>query len=565
VEAEPEPVEVEAEPEPVEVEAEPEPVEVEAEPEPAEVEAEPEPAEVEAEPEPAEVEAEPEPVEVEAEPEPVEVEAEPALVVEPRSQAARDQEFETLLAEFESVSNPEHSEPELFELEPEAVPAQTEPSDPEVKSFDLDDDDDDDEFDDFETALSSMIPEEEPDLRMPIELEPLHLESRTANTGFSRAKDTINTTVGLEIIPKSSFAAKTARPITLNVIPIVSEDAQDDDADEDLDEIDVLEAIDEAEESLPEVIEEVAPLDDDMDYSKWAAQLDSRDEAVAARAVQILSTRSSKAVRALMERFPGRLRLDRFHYVREVPPPQKHSRVLSCLVHQGELAIPPLLEVLRSSFADERFYAVLTLSELRSGKLLDHLYDILLDKDRQIGALGVRLLRSHAQHEQYGNIIKQLAASSMDADDRSIEIIVKALGELRNIEVASVLVPHLENKNKRVVEATHNALMATTLTDLGTNTKKWEKWLSVVNTNDRLALIAEAMVAKERQIRVAVAEELNDFPGMMLNFHPDAHRRERQRARQAFLDWANAHPGTANRSSFPTDLGNTLKGISRDE
>src|SRR5690606_2309692 len=132
----------------------------------------------------------------------------------------------------------------------------------------------------------------------------------------------------------------------------------------------------------------------ESDYERWADRLDDRDAAVSAQARDIFAYPSQAAVGALMSRFPGRLRLDRFHYERDTPPPQRHSRVLRGLVAQGLLAEAPLLSMLGSSSADERFYALLTLAEIRSEQITTPLAELVFDKDPQVRSLAVRLARA---------------------------------------------------------------------------------------------------------------------------------------------------------------------------
>lgn len=327
-------------------------------------------------------------------------------------------------------------------------------------------------------------------------------------------------------------------------------------------ELDELALIDDVEPLVPgrgsEPQAEVAPDAASLspaELEQWAERLDDRDRAVQQQARAVLAQPSSRAVAALMRRFPGRLRLDRFHYERDTPPPQRHSHVLEALVAQGLLAEGALCSMLRSTSADERFYALLTLSELRSEAVLARLGELVFDKDPQVRALAVRMIRTRRNHPAFEQFIAHLLEVLEQGDDeRRLELAARALGQTRSIDCLPRLIPLVDHANRRVSEAAREACMMLSLENPGSSARKWERWFAAPESQSasRIQRLADAMVHREREVRELAAEELNEFPGMMINYHPDAHRRERQRAREAFLDWVQAHPEQVHRSTAGT-------------
>jgi len=314
------------------------------------------------------------------------------------------------------------------------------------------------------------------------------------------------------------------------------------------------------EDSMPP--SDIAFSDPNANLPFWVTKLDSSDPDLATRAWEIMSRPSALAVAALMARFPGRLRLDRFHYERDMPPASRHSLVLAALVAQGTLAVEALAGMLESQSVEERFYALLTLAEIRTDRFLGRIWPFVFDKDRQVRLVALRILRSRVRSPDYPEILRLIKEVAEEEDERRIDLAIAALGELRDFDSLDVVIRHVEHPNRRLAEAAQVAAMAIALGDGGPGVKRWERWLRENEGQSRIQRIADAMMDKERAVRVFAAEELGEIPGLMVNYHPDAHKRERQRARQVLLDWYGAHPEYANRSNLgASSLGHTLRGL----
>ena len=371
--------------------------------------------------------------------------------------------------------------------------------------------------------------------------EELNQESSTAKNAFLSREHTINEAVDLVSL---------------------SEDEEQDDQEEGLPELvgsDLIVDPLEEEETLDIIDVEIVPEEPEFDFDKlsnsdlefWLSNLDARDEEMAAQAREILCSSSEKVRSFLFSHFPGRILIDRYTLGRVLPPASEHSHLLGCLVEMQGIE-DLLVTRLRSNSADERFYALLVLFERRiSDDTLSEIAKRIFDKDRQIRELSTRIIKKLSRHSIYEQLIARLTTALYQDDERHTELALAALGELREFAAIRPVIDKLSSPSQRIRDAAKHAATLITLNDLGLDTKKWKKWLRHC-PETRAGRIAEAMIHKDRQIRAYAAEELSEFPGVMVNFHPDAHRRERVRARQAFLDWVDSHPERANWSAFST-------------
>ncbi|MDX9720811.1 MAG: hypothetical protein RBU37_08680, partial [Myxococcota bacterium] len=310
-------------------------------------------------------------------------------------------------------------------------------------------------------------------------------------------------------------------------------------------------------EAEPEEIDELEHPESDLDF--WVVKLDSHDAEVAAKAHRLLSRSAPEHLEALLKRFPGRLRLDRFHFDKEMPVAIQHSRLLGCLVLHGLDAVSALLSLLEGPSVEERFYALLVLGEIRVEGLPRRIWRRIYDKDAQIRRHCAQILRTRVRDASWPEVLELIIDGAQQADDRHAELSLNALAIVRDFKAMGAIIPLVEHGNRRVAEAALQAAMGTALTDLGASAKRWERWLDENRNSNRMQLIAEAMVHKERHIRALAAEEIAEIPGIMLNYHPDAHRREQAKAREVFLEWNSNHDG-GFRSHLGSGLGRTLRG-----
>lgn len=274
-----------------------------------------------------------------------------------------------------------------------------------------------------------------------------------------------------------------------------------------------------------------------IDFDYWTSRLDSDDPEVARQAREYLARDEPGALDALMSRFPGNLKLARFHHARNMPPASEHSSILACLLQHPNTLVSRLIPLLDSAKPDERFYALLLFSELRDETVLKHLNDRFFDKDPQVRRVALATLKQWRNHNAFDALRLRLELTLAEDNIRVLELSCQALGELRDLRSLPVLLPLLEHENGHIVESAHRAMVAIALDNPGQSMRKWRRWLDQFTDTPRILMLAEAMLHKDRAIRALVLDELSAFP-ILINYHPDASRRERNIAREQLLEYA---------------------------
>ena len=83
------------------------------------------------------------------------------------------------------------------------------------------------------------------------------------------------------------------------------------------------------------------------------------------------------------------------------------------------------------------------------------------------------------------------------------------------------------------------ALVGLTKQDFGISTKKWRQWWDKNRKKSRIEWLLEGLAHRDAEIRRTSIEELRKATGEYFGFHHDQSRRERDVARQRWLDWWN--------------------------
>ena len=78
--------------------------------------------------------------------------------------------------------------------------------------------------------------------------------------------------------------------------------------------------------------------------------------------------------------------------------------------------------------------------------------------------------------------------------------------------------------------------MRIALVDHGMSEARWRVWLEDA-PRSRATWLADAMVSKSADIRAMAAQELQEIPGLLINYQIDSRKGDLQRARSSFLDW----------------------------
>jgi hypothetical protein len=242
------------------------------------------------------------------------------------------------------------------------------------------------------------------------------------------------------------------------------------------------------------------------------------------------------AIAALIGRFPGRLRHDRFAR-NALPPVTECSPVLKALASFGRGVIFALAPLFHHKDADVRYYVSYLMSELVYPEAVALLSTRLQDKDHDVRRIAAATLGKFRQMEQFPNVLLDLRADLSNPDPRPRRAAAEALAALGDGDSVPLLLDLLADPEQSVVESALNALVTLTKQDYARNEKKWRAWWERNNHRHRMEWLIEGLVHKAPDIRAATATELEQLTGLSFGYSFDMPRREREAIRRRFVDW----------------------------
>jgi hypothetical protein len=242
------------------------------------------------------------------------------------------------------------------------------------------------------------------------------------------------------------------------------------------------------------------------------------------------------AIAALIARFPGKLRHDRF--ARGVlPPVVECSPVLKALASFGRGVIFALAPLFHHKDPDARYYVSYLMSELIYPEAVALLSTRLQDKDTDVRRIAAATLGKFRQMEQFPNVLLDLRADLSNPDPRPRRAAAEALAALGDGDSVPLLLDLLADRDQSVVESALNALVTLTKQDYARNEKKWRAWWERNSHRHRMEWLIEGLVHKAPDIRAATAAELEQLTGLTFSYSFDMPRREREAIRRRFVDW----------------------------
>jgi hypothetical protein len=245
----------------------------------------------------------------------------------------------------------------------------------------------------------------------------------------------------------------------------------------------------------------------------------------------------ASAIAALMARFPGRLRVDRFAVHGTLPPISQCSAVLKALASFGRPVILALAPLFHSRDAEARFYVTYLLSELVYPEAVALLATRLQDKDPDVRRIAALTLGKFREMEQFPGVLLDLRADLHNPDPRPRRAAAEALAALGDGDSVPALVDMLADADQTVVEATVSSLVTLTKQDYARNEKKWRAWWERNNHRHRMEWLIDGLVHKAPDIRAAAITELDQLTGLSFDYSFDMPRREREAIRRRFVDW----------------------------
>ena len=262
---------------------------------------------------------------------------------------------------------------------------------------------------------------------------------------------------------------------------------------------------------------------------------ESDDDGDVATAIGEAMGRADEALPVIRDRFPGTLRIDRYELGGRILSPREHGGLLALVVELGAGAADLLVKLMKAPNRDTRYYATLCAAEIRPRSALVPLVERLFDSDYGIRAVAIDGLRGYAARELDGAL--EFARHGLHSEDaKRVQAAADAAAALGDVAA----IPDLLDANQHGDDGSpyaRRALVALTKQTFGSSNRKWRAWWDKHKKQHRIEWLVEGLSHKEEGIRESSAEELRKITGEYFGYHHDLPRKEREQARQRWLQW----------------------------
>lgn len=232
-------------------------------------------------------------------------------------------------------------------------------------------------------------------------------------------------------------------------------------------------------------------------------------------ALELLLGIGEDAIKKLVVHFPGPLHYDRYQQEEKLRRVGSHGPLLKALIAFGKEAIPHLLPLLESRESDVRFYATFLFSEMKYPEVLDSLVLRLFDKDRQIRAIAIDVIRGFEAFSEYRWALKSVVNVLDDPaeDMERKQIAAGALGELGEPSAVGKLIELLNAADGKLLQISHRALVKICFLDFGYSEKIWSIWYSENRDRSRIEWAIDGLTGADESIRRASLRSLEKMAG----------------------------------------------------
>jgi hypothetical protein len=267
------------------------------------------------------------------------------------------------------------------------------------------------------------------------------------------------------------------------------------------------------------------------------AQVQSADDEISQASILGALRRPREVLAWMHEHFPGRLKVDRFELGGRHLRAAQHGPVLDLAVRLGDAACDLLLDKMRDGRREVRYYAVLCASEVRFEAAIMPLVERLFDTDygiREVALEGLSGYPSRALDEALE--VPRRALHSEDVE--KIKTAAHALAVLADVRAIPDLLD-VHGRGGAAATIVGKALVGLAKQDFGISNKKWRQWWDRNRRKSRVEWLLEGLAHREADIRRSSVEDLRKATGEYFGFHHDLPKKEREAARQRWLDWWN--------------------------
>ena len=245
--------------------------------------------------------------------------------------------------------------------------------------------------------------------------------------------------------------------------------------------------------------------------------------------------RSQETLRALVRRFPGKLRVDRFAITGRTLQAAQYGGLLELVIRLGASSADLLIDRMGAPQRDIRFYATVCAAELRPRNAVFVLAERLFDQDFGVRASAIEALAGYpAQDLSHALVRARRAVHSSDPD--VIAAASSALVALGDSEAIPDLIGVIE-RSDRGGEHARRALTALTAQDFGASERKWRRWYEAARQMHRIEWLIEGLSHKEDAIRENAINTLRRLTGEYFGYHHDLPRKERDAGAERWAAW----------------------------
>jgi len=274
---------------------------------------------------------------------------------------------------------------------------------------------------------------------------------------------------------------------------------------------------------------EPRPIDDVLGDIERASENDAAD------AISEAVERTPETLRALVRRFPGKLRVDRFAVTGRTLRAAQYGGLLEIVIRLGGAAAEFLIDKMSVAQRDTRFYATVCAAELRPRNAVFALADRLFDQDYGVRATAIEALAGYPASE-LGHALTRARRAVHSTDPDVVAAASSALTTLGDVDAIPDLIGVIERAD-RGGEHARRALTALTAQDFGTSERKWRKWYDTARRRHRVEWLIEGLGHKEDAIRETAINALRRLTGEYFGYHHDLPRKEREAAAERWSAW----------------------------
>ncbi|MDQ3340748.1 MAG: hypothetical protein M4D80_36785 [Myxococcota bacterium] len=245
--------------------------------------------------------------------------------------------------------------------------------------------------------------------------------------------------------------------------------------------------------------------------------------------------RANETVAQLVNRFPGKLRIDRFNVVGRPLRASQYGGLLELVIHLGTAASELLIEKMGAPQRDIRFYATVCVTELRPRNAVYALAERLFDQDFGVRACAIEALAGYPMAD-LGTALVRARRAVHSNDPEVVSAATAAIVELRDTDAIPDLIGVIE-RTDRGGDLARKALSTLTAQDFGPSEKKWRRWHETSRGKHRIEWLIEGLTHKEDTIRETAIHDLRRLTGEYFGYHYDLPRRERETAAERWAAW----------------------------